>query len=215
MESLAVTDGAVPYPSCTCQHYSQPLENLLLNHQLEQCIDSQSSGVIIYCLHNHAMYIQGPGCQKCFPIMPLAAAMFCSPEYPNLGQYPDTMALPWCPYASVYPQMPHRCYNPEQVSVCQINGKTYWTGAIIQTNKITDQLCPKISDSASWQSDPGYRVNSPLDPHLYQVLSATHHLLNDTNLQMARDCRLCLSSRGPLYLVTPVPLNNAIAVELL
>ena len=30
--SLAVTDGAAPYPSCTCQHYTQPLENHLLNH---------------------------------------------------------------------------------------------------------------------------------------------------------------------------------------
>jgi len=60
--SLAVTGGAVPYPSRSCQHYSQPLENHLLNHQLEQCIDSQSYRVIIYCLHSHAMYIQGPGC---------------------------------------------------------------------------------------------------------------------------------------------------------
>ena len=78
-------------------------------------------------------------------------------------------------------EMPRRCYNPEQVSVYQTNGKTYWTRTIIQTNKITDQLCLKKSGSASWQSDPGYRVNSPLDPRLYQVLSATHHLLNDTN----------------------------------
>ena len=140
---------------------------------------------------------------------------YLSPENQNRGQCPNTMALPSCPCASVYPQMPCRCYIPEQLSVCQINGKTCWTGTIIQTNKITDQLCPKISGSASWQSDPGYRVNSPLDPHLYQVLNATHHLLNDTNLQMARDCRLCLSSGAPLYLVTPVPLNNAIAVELL
>ena len=38
--SLAVTDGAIPYPSYTCQHYSQPLENRLLNHQPEQCIVS-------------------------------------------------------------------------------------------------------------------------------------------------------------------------------
>ena len=179
--SLAVTGGAVPYPSCIYQHYSQPLENHLLNHQLEQCIDSQSYRVIIYCLHNHAMYIQGPGCQKCFPVMPLAATTFPPPEYPNPRQYPDTMALPSCPYASVYLQMPRRCYNPEQESVYQTNGKTYWTGTIIQTNKITDQLCLKKSGSASWQSDPGYRVNSPLDPHLYQVLNATHHLLNDTN----------------------------------
>ena len=56
------------------------------------------------------------------------------------GQYPDTMALPSCPCAFVYPQVQHRCYNPEQVSVCQINGKTYWTGTIIQTNETTDQL---------------------------------------------------------------------------
>ena len=40
-----------------------------------------------------------------------------------------------------------------------------------------EQLHPKMSGSAFWQHDPGYRVNSPLNPHLYQVLSATHHLL--------------------------------------
>ena len=61
-----VTDGAVPYPSGTCQHYSQLLENRLLNHQLEQCINSQSYRLITYCLHNHAMYIQGPGCPNVF-----------------------------------------------------------------------------------------------------------------------------------------------------
>ena len=33
------------------------------------------------------------------------------------------------------PQMPHRCYNTEQLSVGQINGKTYWTGTIMQTNE--------------------------------------------------------------------------------
>ena len=103
--SLAVTDGAIPYPSRTCQHYSQPLENRLLNHQLEQCIDSQSYRLITYCLHNHAMYIQGPGCQKCFPVIPPAAATFPPPEDPNPKQCPDTMALPSCPCASIYPQM--------------------------------------------------------------------------------------------------------------
>ena len=41
----------------------------------------------------------------------------------TLWQYLDTMALPSGPCASVHPQMPRRCYNPEQVSVCQINGK--------------------------------------------------------------------------------------------
>ena len=43
------------------------------------------------------------------------------------------------------PQMPRRCYNTEQLSVGQINGKTYWTGTIMQTNEIMDQLCPEIS----------------------------------------------------------------------
>ena len=33
--------------------------------------------------------------------------------------------------------------HTEQLSVSQINGKTYWTGTIMQTNEITDQLCPK------------------------------------------------------------------------
>ena len=114
--SLAVTDGVVPYPLCTCQHYSQPLENCLLNHQLEQCIDSQSYRPITYCLHIYAIYIQGPRCQNCFLVMPPAASSFPPPEDPNPGRYPDTMALPPCPCTSVCPQMPHRCYNPEQLS---------------------------------------------------------------------------------------------------
>ena len=134
------------------------------------------------------MHIQGPRCQKCFPVMPPTATTFPPPGGPNPEQFPNTMAWPSCPCASIYPQMPRRFYNPEQVSVCQINGKTYWTGTIMQTNKIMNQLCPKISGSACWQYNPGCRVNSPLDPHLYQVLNATHHLLNDTNPQLARDC---------------------------
>ena len=144
--------------------------------------------------------------------MPSTAATFHPPEDPNPRQYPNTMALPSCPWASVYPQMPHRCYNPKQVSVCQIHGKTYWKGTIMHTNEITDQLCPKKSGSACWQYDPGYRVNSPLDPHLYQVLNTTHHLLNDTNPQLARNCWFCLSLGAPWYLATSVPLNNATAM---
>ena len=132
---------------------------------------------------------------------------------PNPGWDSGTMALPTCTCASIYPQVPCRCYNPEQVSVCQVNGKTYWIGTIMLTNEITDQLCPKISGSACWQYDSGYRVNSPLGPHLYQVLRATHHLLNDTNPQLARDCWLCLSFGAPQYLATPVPLNNATSMR--
>ena len=102
--------------------------------------------------------------------------------------------------------------HTEQLSVSQINGKTYWTGTIMQTNEITEQLCPYKSASACWQYDASYRANSPLDPGLYQVLNATHHLLTDTNPQLARDCWLCLSLGTPRYLATPVPLNIATAM---
>ena len=72
-----------------------------------------------------------------------------------------------------------------------------------------DQLCPKKSGSSFWQYDPGYKVNSPLDPRLYQVLNGTHRLLNDTSPQLARDCWLSLSLGAPRYLATPAPLNIA------
>ena len=71
---------------------------------------------------------------------------------------------------------------------------------------------PPKSASAYWQYDAGYRVNSPLGPCLYQVLNAIHHLLNDTNPQLAGDCWLCLSLGAPRYLATPVPLNIATAM---
>ena len=98
-------------------------KNHLLNHQIEQCIDSQSYRSITYCLHNHEMYIQGPGCQKYFSVMLPAATTFLPPEDPKPRQYSNTMALPSCPCASMYPQMPCKCYNLEQVSVFQINVK--------------------------------------------------------------------------------------------
>ena len=53
----------------------------------------------------------------------------------------------------MYPQMPCRCYNLEQVSVFQINEKkkkkkkNYWTGTIMQTNEIMDQLGPKKNEA--------------------------------------------------------------------
>ena len=159
------------------------------------------------------MYIQGLGAKYVFQLcLPLPL------HFPHHKiQTPGGILAPWhCQHAPVppsTPQVPCRCYNPEQVSVCQINGKTYWIGTIMQTNEITDQLCPKKSGSACWQYDSGYRVNSPLGPHLYQVLRATHHLFNDANPQLARDCWLCLSFGDPQYLATPVPLNNATAMR--
>ena len=98
--SLAVTDGAVPHLSCTCQHYSQPLENRLLNHQQEQCIDSQSYRPITYCLHNHAMYIQGTGCQKCFPKMYAPCCCYISPTRGSkplvVSQHHGIAIMPLC-----------------------------------------------------------------------------------------------------------------------
>ena len=205
--SLAVIDGAVPHLSCTCQHYSQPLENRLLNHQLKQCIDSQSHRLITYCLHNHVMYM-GPGTKNVFRLCSRLLLPFPHQRIQTLGGIPT----PWhCHHAPAPPSTP-KCYNSEQVSVCQIHGKTYWTGTIIQTNEITEQFCPYKSASACWQYDASYRANSPLDPCLYQVLNATHHLLNDTNPQLARDCWLCLSLGAPQYLAKPVPLNIATAM---
>ena len=101
--SLAVTDGAFPYLSCTCQHYSQPLENRLLNHQLKQCTDSQSHRLITYCLHN--MWCIWALVPKMFSGYATAAATFPPLEDPNPRWHPDTMALPSCPCASIYPQM--------------------------------------------------------------------------------------------------------------
>ena len=78
---------------------------------------------------------RGLGAKNIFQLCFLLPLPFQTP-----GQYSDTMTLPSCPCASVYSQMPGRCYNPEQVSVCQINGKSYWSGTIIQTHETTDQL---------------------------------------------------------------------------
>ena len=104
--------------------------------------------------------------------------------------------------------------QPEQVSVCQINGKPSRTGEITRTNypKYVDTTCPKKLGPACWQYDPGHRVNSPLDPRPYQVLSATDCLLNDTDPQLARECWRSLSIGVPQCLATPVPLNNATAM---
>ena len=166
--SLAVTDGVIPYPSRMCQHYSQPWENHLLSHQLEQCIDSQSYRPMTYCLHNHVTYIQGA--KSVFQLCPQLPLPFCHQRIKTPGSIPT----PWCyHHASVPPSIPkchvdvtahNRCLSAKEME------KTYWTGAIMQTNKIKDQLCPPKSGSACWQHDSGYRVNSPLDPCLYQVL---------------------------------------------
>ena len=120
-----VTDGAVPYPSGTCQHYSQLLENRLLNHQLEQCINSQSYRLITYCLHNHMMYIQGPWCQKCFPVMSPHPLLLPFPH--QRIQTPGSILRPWhYHHAPLPPSTPNatQMLQPSK-GICQINGETY------------------------------------------------------------------------------------------
>ena len=118
--SLAVTDGAVPYPSCTCQQYSQPLENRLLNHQLGQCIDrlTPTASITMRCIS------RGLGAKDVFKLCLPLPLPFSHQRIQIPGSIPThgIAIMPLCP---VYPLMPSRCYNPEQVSLCQISGKTY------------------------------------------------------------------------------------------
>ena len=144
--------------------------------------------------------------------MPPTATTFPPSEDPNPRRYPNTMALSTCPCASVYPQMPCRCYNPDQVSVCQINGKTYWTGTIMQTNEIMDHLCPKNSGSACWLYDPGYTVNSPLDPHLYWFSMQLFAFLMTPAPSWPGIVGFALPLGAPWYLATPIPMNKATAM---
>ena len=104
--SLAVTDSAVPYPSCTCQHYSQRLENPLLNHQLKQCIDSQSHRPITYCLHNHEMYIQGPGAKNVSQLCPPVLLPFPHQKIQTLGG----VLTPWHCHHAPAPLYTPKCH---------------------------------------------------------------------------------------------------------
>jgi hypothetical protein len=57
---------------------------------------------------------------------------------------------------------------------------------------------------------PSGTWNLNLEPQLYRLLNATHHLLNLTKPPLVGDCWLCLSS-GPLhYVAAPVsPLSQS------
>lgn len=53
---LAVTDGATPYPPCTCWQYLLSS----FSQQLDHCIrESHFYGQTTYCLHNHQTFVQG------------------------------------------------------------------------------------------------------------------------------------------------------------
>ena len=83
-----------------------PWKNPLLNHQLEQCMDSLSYWPITFCLHNHAMYIQGPGCQKRFPALP--HCRYLSPlQRIQTAVYPLT---PWPCHLTPAPLSTPKCH---------------------------------------------------------------------------------------------------------
>ena len=87
----------------------------------------------------------------------------------NPGWHPDTMALPSCPCASIYP----KCHEP-RTGVCLPNTwKAYLTGTVMQTSEIMDQLCPRESGSACWRHDPGYRVNPAYQNYCQNLLYET------------------------------------------
>ena len=126
--SLAVTDGAVPYPSRTGQHYSQPLENCVLNHQREQCVDSQSYRLVTYCL-NHVTYIQRPGHRKCSPFMPPTAATFPPPGGPS----PRGILMPChCHHAPVPPFTPKQHTDAIKENRCLSTNK--WKNLLDRNN---------------------------------------------------------------------------------
>ena len=149
--SLAVTDGAVPYPSCTCQQYSQPLENRLLNHQLEQCIDSQSyrptptASITMRCIS------RGLGAKNVFQLCPPLLLPFTHQRI----QTPGSILTPWHCHHAPGPLSTPKCHTDvttqNRCLSAKYMEKTYWTGTIMQTNEIMDQLCPKKSGSACWQ----------------------------------------------------------------
>ena len=117
--SLSETDGVIPYPSRMCQHYSQPWENRLLSHQLEQCIDSQSYRPMTYCLHNHVTYIQGA--KSVFQLCPQLPLPVPHQKIQNPGgiptpwhchHAPEPLSTPKC-HADVTTQ--NRCLSVKQM----------------------------------------------------------------------------------------------------
>lgn len=114
------------------------------------------------------------------------------------------------------PQMPCRCYNPEQVSVCQINGKTYWTGTKTRQKKSQTNFALKSGSAIFWlcqiiyyhvwQYNPNSRKLTPLRPLSAEFSNTTHHLLGSTTPSWPGIAGfVCLK----LSAVHTVPLNNA------
>ena len=75
------------------------------------------------------------------------------------------------------------------------------------------QSCPTLHDPMDY-SLPGSSIHGIFQTRVLEwvaiafSVSTTHHLLINTNPQLARDCCLCLSLEAPHYLAIPVPLNN-------
>ena len=102
------------------------------------------------------------------------------------------------------PQMPRRCYNTEQLSVGQINGKTYWTGTIMQTNETRTNFALK-NQPLPVGSMTEVTELTPLRPSSVPGSQRNSSPSEGHQPPAGRDCRLCLSLGAPQYLATAVP----------
>jgi hypothetical protein len=69
---------------------------------------------------------------------------------------------------------------------------------------VTGPVC-WVSNPNDWlESLPQPNRNYDLDPWIYRLLNSTHHLLNYTNLSLAKNCWLCLSPSLSQVLAAPM-----------
>ena len=87
------------------------LEKLLLNHQLEQCIESQPYRPTTYSFHNHVMYIQGPGCQKKKKIVFKLCPPLLLPFTHQRIQTPGSIPTPWHYHHAPGPPSTPKCHT--------------------------------------------------------------------------------------------------------
>ena len=88
-----------------------------------------------------------PECCICYCALPSGkpapAPVTFPPKNPALAQMlssPNTVALPLCLCASIYPQMSCKCFDLEQVFAWQKDGKTSWTGKIVSMGLVGPNL---------------------------------------------------------------------------
>jgi hypothetical protein len=101
-----------------------------------------------------------------------------------------------------------------RVFSCYTNGRKYSTGNLTTESYwgYADPVCPMVTGSVCWVSNPNDRLKSllqpnrtyDLDPRIYRLLNSTHHLLNYANPSLAENCWLCLSPSLSQVLAIPM-----------